>query len=640
MPPSGLNTLSDGFVLGSDIETSSPFRAEIYNPMKESDSIGSSTAGNYASLTRADLVFAQQDGLHWREYDAPSNTFNGSVVFGADAGLDYIYTTDLNGDGFGDIVGFPLTTAVPGDPNSLYVTSFQGTPNAAAGAAPFINELYSYIPAGNMILEGPSDFLQVHDADFADFNGDGIMDIIVAGVNGYDVSAPSSGNDIDTYGCYAIGLGNGLGNFNFQPFQYNGVLAGGGNGSAGLTSGILARVTTGDFNGDGLVDVAFAYHPDDGDDIVTPNPTAFVVWGDAGSSSDAPILNTDSSNTYSNSWQNPQDVVALKPYPNYFAQLVITFDDQIHIAGFDFNKSLVNDNVIAQTPRGNLGTLLDYDLDGSPDIMVSDGESSAIYFGYDWLGTSGDYAYEQTGLTLGTDIANATGADFNGDGKPDFYGSYNDYLYAYENVTTPASSAVTLVEADAVAPQAVNGVAAAFMTGDGAARYEVSVVGGRTAQDNALGWFEMHADGTFGTARFIDLDDAAAGGVGLATPAAGARIALFLVANGAFLNGDLDGAFRFVDAETGDTARLGSTSPRLVRDGTGAAILGDIFHTLDANPFDAGNALNTGGEVQALSRADGAQSLLVAFEDLRFSASDADFNDLVLRVSVSTDLVL
>ncbi|MBR0658057.1 FG-GAP repeat domain-containing protein [Neoroseomonas oryzicola] len=639
--PVGLDSLPDDVVIGAQSSSSTTFSYSLFQSLKESNEIYSVTGGLYREGPYSDLVFAQADGLHWRAYDPSTNEFDGSVVFGGAGDTDYVHSVDLNNDGFLDLVGTNRDSPTSGDPNSVRVYNYVAEPNAAPGAAPFTVGSYNTIPIGAMIMLSSNDIVQVHDSAFADFNGDGKMDIIVAGVNEYDVSGTSGGNDTDVYGCYAIGLGNGDGTFAFQGFQYTSTEAGGQNGTAGLQSGILARVTAGDFDGDGLVDVAFAYHPDNGLPFSTPYPTAFIVWGDAGSSSSTPVLNVASSNTYTNSWDNPQDVLAVRPSASAPAdQLVIAFNSSLHIASFNADRTLNQDTYINGIPRGDLGTALDYDLDGSPDIMVVDGNSSAIFFGFDWTATGSSFSYGAGNLTMGVDIDGGAGLDFNGDGKPDFYGPYKDYLYVYENTTATTSNAgqVRLTEGISVAGGAINGVGAGFMTGSGDATYTVTVIGGRSAYDNALGWFEMRADGTFGAARFIDLD-AAAGGVNLGTPAEGSRIGLFLVANGVDLNGDLDGAFRFVDRLTGGDARIGSADPLLVRDMPGGgAILGDIFHSLDVDPLDVFNPLNTGGRVQMLSRLDADGSLVIGIEDLRLANGDADFNDLVLRVAVTEPL--
>ncbi|NMJ43964.1 DUF4114 domain-containing protein [Roseomonas sp. JC162] len=639
--PVGLDSLPDDVVIGAQSSSSGTFSYTLFQSLKESNEIYSVTGGLYREGPYSDLVFAQADGLHWRAYDPSSNAFDGSVVFGGAGDAYYVHSVDLNNDGFLDLVGTNRDSPTSGDPNSVRVYNYVAQPDAAPGAAPFSAGSYNTIPIGAMVMLSSNDIVQVHDSAFADFNGDGRMDIIVAGVNQYDVSGVSGGNDIDVYGCYAIGLGNGDGTFAFQGFQYTSTEAGGQSGTAGLQSGILARVTAGDFDGDGLVDVAFAYHPDNGLPFSTPYPTAFIVWGDAGSSSSTPVLNVASSNTYTNSWDNPQDALAVRPSASATAdQLVIAFNSSLHIASFNADRTLNQDTSISNTPRGNLGTSLDYDLDGSPDVMVADGNASGMFFGFDWTATGSSFAYGAGGMTLGTDIDGGAGLDFNGDGKPDFFGPFKDYLYVYENTTATTSDVgqVRLNEGIPVAGRAINGVGAGFMTGGGDAAYTVTVLGGRSSYDNALGWFDMRADGSFGPARFIDLK-AATQGIDLGTPDAGSRIGLFLVANGAFLNDDLGGAFRFVDRQTGEDARLGSHDPMLVRDGPGGgAIVGDIFHSLDANPFDAVNPLNSGGRVQMLSRLDADGSLVIGMEDLRLANGDADFNDLVLRVTVTEPL--
>jgi hypothetical protein len=641
--PDGLATLSTSFTMGSLAATVTPLILSEFAALKESNPISSSTGGNYRSLTYADLVFVQSDGIHWRAYDPGSNSFDGSVVFG-DTTLTYIDTTDLSGDGFDDIYALSDAVAKSGDTNANYVVSYLADPSAASGAAPFGGSIVSHIPSGGMNLDSDeAGFIQIHDSANADFNGDGIMDVIVIGVNGMTRSLPANGQSPPStteylLGCYAIGLGNGQGGFEFQPFEWDGTNFSGTNAFIGLETGVSARVTAGDFNGDGYVDAAFAYHPVAGMPVVLGGAPAFVIWGDSISSSDAPVLNTDSSNTYSNGWQGANDLMAVRNSASATAdQLVITFDSTAHIASFNADKSLDQDNKLRDIPRGNLGTALDYNLDGSPDFIVNDGNSSIVAYGYDWSGTSGDYD-SYIDLTLGTDIHNATGIDFNGDGKPDVYGSYNDYLYVYENGTIALANQamVTLAENVRVDDRAINGVGRGPMEGSA---FSLSIVGGRTDYDNALGWFELRADGSFGEARFLPIGTSQP--ITLGGLEDGSRLALFLVADGADLNASLDGAFRFVDATTGEAARLGSRTPLLQRvGGDEGFVAGDIFHTADADSLDLVNALNTGGQVQALSRFDaGDGSLMIGFEDLRLAQGDADFNDLVLRVSTGETLL-
>ena len=66
-------------------------------------------------------------------------------------------------------------------------------------------------------------------------------------------------------------------------------------------------------------------------------------------------------------------MVAVQPSAGAVDQLVISFNSSAHVASFNSDKSLSTDNEIKSTPRGNLGTSLDYDGDGSPDIMFADG---------------------------------------------------------------------------------------------------------------------------------------------------------------------------------------------------------------------------------------------------------------------------
>nr|WP_246522153.1 DUF4114 domain-containing protein [Neoroseomonas terrae] len=165
--------------------------------------------------------------------------------------------------------------------------------------------------------------------------------------------------------------------------------------------------------------------------------------------------------------------------------------------------------------------------------------------------------------------------------------------------------------------------------------FTLSVVGGRAAYDNALGWFEIRADGSFGDARFLSVTGGTTEIDGLG---AGSRLALFLVSNGAALNDDLTGSFRFVDAVSGGAAKIGSKAPALVSvDRAGQVVEGNIFHTADANSFDMLNALNPTGHHQTLSRMDASGDLLIAFEDTLLTDGDFDFNDLVVKVTVHED---
>ncbi|MEP9380627.1 hypothetical protein ABLE91_28325 [Aquabacter sp. CN5-332] len=629
----GLQTLPDNYVMGS-LTSDSDFTYSLQQSLQETNPIYTVTGGHYrASTAQDDLIFVQDDGIHWRSFDAATGVFNGSVFISNPNDIEYIATADLNNDGFGDLVGINPTpgtlydrfTGTIESPPTLTISAFLANPGVT-NTIPFDSSEVnaSTIPVNAAFGETVS----MGDFAIADFNHDGNLDIIVSGIA---VTPQSDADETieNSQGVYAIGLGNGEGAFTFQPLQKTASLF-----EFIPGDNVLPRVTAADFNNDGYVDVVFGYR-EENDLLTTAETNAYLVWGDATSSSNSPILNMDSSNIYfdGDNWNSPQDVLAVWGYAgaNEY-QLVIAGNSSTHIAWFNNDKTLFSDTEISGTPRGPLGTALDYNLDGQADIMFSDGNSSTILIDYPWP-TPGesDEAVQYGNMTLGTDIKNAAGLDFNGDGRPDWFGSYSDnHLYAYVNQTVAGSSdvAIDLKEGIRVGPGAINGVAARAMTGTD---FALSVVGGRAGYDNALGWFEVRADGTFGDAHFLDIGSGPNEIDGLAE---GSRLALFLVANGAALNEDLTGSFRFVDAGTGDAARLGASTPMLVSvERDGESVMGNIFHTADANAFDMLNPLNAGGGMQSLSRIDADGSLQIAFEDELLTSGDADFNDLIVRVT-------
>ena len=641
MANNGLMTLPRSYTIGSQVETSSSFFAPDLFQLNESTDIYSTTGGNYRSLINADVIFVQSDGPHYRAYDASSNSFNGSITFGIWGGYTYVYTIDINNDGFDDLVTSNLTASSSSAPNSTYITALLSAGNGDLGSLPFPDgygqEPVSYIGDGSMQISIEGAIIQVSDLAFADFNRDGWLDVVAVGVNVYSTFGVSGTDNEDNDGCYAIGFGNGTGSFNFtNGFQPTGDVFGGINITAGLAAAVTPRVAAGDFDGDGLVDVAMAFHGDDGLPSTT-NPPAYIVWGDSNSSSTG-LLNIASSNKYSNGWVQPQDVAAVRGQASDTVdQLVIAFNSSMHIARFNSDRTLQQDNEITGLGRGNLGTLLDYDLDGLTDLVSVDGESSTVLLGYDWQGTSGD-VIAAPGFFFGTDIQGVAGFDYNGDGKPDLASGDNsdDHLYIYSNETGDNTDVaqITLVERQRVSDSAINGVDARFMTGNGTASYAVSVVGGGAGFDNAFGWYVIGADGRMGEARFIDIDTAANAPVNLGPLAEGSRLGLFLVADGENLNPSFQGSFHFLDTASQARARIGSNAPILVSDSDGSVIQGNIFHTADARPLDVRNPLNSGGYLQALSRFDGSDTLLIGIEDLVLPDGDGDFNDLLLRVTV------
>ncbi len=211
---------------------------------------------------------------------------------------------------------------------------------------------------------------------------------------------------------------------------------------------------------------------------------------------------------------------------------------------------------------------------------------------------------------------------FERDGDPD--------AGAFEATDAPPFGLPPLAEKAAVDPGRVNGVDQAALAADGPLR--LIFLDAAAAQDNALGYYVVGTDGTIGETGFLfegseALDPGAAATI--PEPAAGERLGLFLLADGAALNDDLRGTFAFRGHDGEGPASVDGPRPRLF-DGDGREVGGRVLHAVD---FDAapGNRLNPKDGVRALSARDDDGALIVAFEDKAF-APDNDFNDLLVRV--------
>jgi hypothetical protein len=203
-----------------------------------------------------------------------------------------------------------------------------------------------------------------------------------------------------------------------------------------------------------------------------------------------------------------------------------------------------------------------------------------------------------------------------------------------------------LAEKVAVDPSLINGVDAGLLRGDGTTPFTVTFLGGVGAKDNALGYYvvqEEEEDG-FGEEGLIIEAGILFGSTEDATPGAavqvgalqeGQALGLFLVADGADLNGDrLAGnpELLFFDQQ-GNSATVGDSVPDLFLNEPGdfGPLAGEVLHASDFVAGDRGNALNPGGAARTLSGRGEDGSLLVAWED-QTSGSDNDFNDAIVRV--------
>ncbi len=132
----------------------------------------------------------------------------------------------------------------------------------------------------------------------------------------------------------------------------------------------------------------------------------------------------------------------------------------------------------------------------------------------------------------------------------------------------------------------------------------------------------------------------------------GSELGLFIIANGDRVNKDFknidlnDGALRFVydlggenerDAKITDTAS-DITLVHVGSDGTATKINGNIYHTTERGGDTAINPDDAVHAISGLANEDDPSTLRIGFEDLK-NLGDADYNDVVIDVSVATKLV-
>ena len=212
---------------------------------------------------------------------------------------------------------------------------------------------------------------------------------------------------------------------------------------------------------------------------------------------------------------------------------------------------------------------------------------------------------------------------FGRDGTPD--------AGAFEAVEAPLPGLPPLAEKVAVEQERINGVDPAALAADGP--LQVTFLNAVAAQDNALGYYVVGADGTIGETGFLfegsEVLDQGEAATTIPGPAAGERVGLFLLADGGALNEDLEGPFAFRGPDGEGPAAIDGPRPRLF-DGDGREVEGRVLHAVD---FDAapGNRLNPKDGVRALSGKDPDGALIVAFEDKPF-APDNDFNDFLVKI--------
>ncbi|WP_446742317.1 FG-GAP-like repeat-containing protein [Silvibacterium acidisoli] len=293
-------------------------------------------------------------------FQAPSTT--------AAPGLSALLAVDLNGDGYPDIIGVDSSTSGPPQPAQLSILLNKGVASPGNfGSATSISG------GGSTILSG-------------DFNGDGKQDVLIG--------APGGGaaqNPIDIY------FGNGDGTLQ-APVS--------------VGSGSIYTFTTGDWNGDGVTDIAYVATP-------TTNAAAKLIIASG---------STSGQFTTSSSFSVPTELtysqlLALK-HPNatgYNAELALVGDFTTlffgdasgnFVQGPGYSLSTINGTAIEQVNSDN-STALQYFSGGYLlSAPVKDSGLQALPAdAIDHFGTVSAYS-------LGFPSTYALG-DLNGDGLPD-----------------------------------------------------------------------------------------------------------------------------------------------------------------------------------------------------------------------------
>jgi trimeric autotransporter adhesin len=419
------------------------------------------------------VVLAEPAGL------GPSASTASSLTVTASQGTGQLATaTYLEAGGVPNI--FSLTATVPGKGNTLptgmvsFVDASNG--NATLGTAALTSETGAGF-AGSSLLSVASQSIG-NTILTADFNGDGIPDLVILGNDnislllgngdGTFTAAPSPSNDLP--GAIAVGdfNGDGIPDLAVAPVLDEGnseVLLGNGDGTftiAGGSFGIGSATVTssaiavGDFNGDGKLDLVetcasgnelpcnlLLIQSGNGDGTFTlscetPLPFAgsqSMAVGDfnADGQPDVAVINSGGNgvNVFLNEGGCPFAVSAIPA----------TGAGPSSIAAADFNGDGKLDLAVANSGTNNVTILLgtgdgtftaaaspatgmapnslavgDFNGDGVPDLAVANAGSSNVTI----LLGSGDGTFKAaTSPTADTGSTSVTAADFNGDGKED-----------------------------------------------------------------------------------------------------------------------------------------------------------------------------------------------------------------------------
>lgn len=326
----------------------------------------------------------------------------------------HLWSVDVNNDGLDDLVSID-------NGQSIYVLLASTT----LSPTPFV-----YPTIINM---GADSSTTINDLDFADFNGDGHVDIAMISSYTYtQVSGGSENPSTSLYfqGQYGIALGNGNGTFQ-KPVIDGTAASAHGTDAAQFTAAFEGRVAAGDFNGDGKADAAFCYHMLAS--FVAPSSEVWPGDGDGTLNEDNHLL-----------VRHPdcQDVNAILPFGpfntrskpnNHKATLLIAKDGHTRVMTFNEDWSEISDTKMDHTPQGPMGPFTDFNSDGYADVVFLDGHSSFSLYGWDWNNLNDRDVSTKFDMDLGTDIQRGDVGDFDGDSKMDVIGTDDEHINIYYN---------------------------------------------------------------------------------------------------------------------------------------------------------------------------------------------------------------
>ena len=421
------------------------------------DPVYSNVAAHSTGGDRDFVIFSTSDHVISLGWDSGAGKFATDayeVVDGVGSDGDtsnfyrYLHVMDLNGDGNDDLVGLRNSN----DPDAPVIDVMMGTAGNSNYAT--FDRPVSYALNIDTSSDHTGQTYSLDDVTFGDVNQDGHLDVLISGMTEYSKTT-SPGNEDDppttttfASGILSIGLGNGAGGFSFPNAAQETYASSSGSDAIGFIENVVSRVTAGDFDKDGYLDVGLAYHTST---TFVSEATVQVVFGDSGLTDGTPSYDF-TNNLVDTGHTGPQDVLAVDSMQGSVFRnaqgghtvgglgedadffLAVATDSSAHMIQFNGNRSIASDTDIEDTPRGPMGDAADLNGDAQADVQFLDGESSIILDGYDWNSPSSSDTHTPD-YTLGTDLQTGAYGDFNGDRKLDWAGVNDDVLYQYINVT-------------------------------------------------------------------------------------------------------------------------------------------------------------------------------------------------------------